>query len=91
MSTHTAQYPTGVEFDPAYKKFFEEFYATSDTPDAHEDYVQYFTRDATLIMASKKVVGSEGSPPHCFLNRLLRHNTFRALPYHFLAVTDLWF
>jgi hypothetical protein len=64
MSTYTAQYPA-VEFDPAYKKFFEEFYATSDTPNAHEDYVQYFTRDATLIMASKKVVGPEGSPPHC--------------------------
>ena len=65
MSTYASQYPA-IEFDSAYKKFFEEFYATSDTPDAHEDYVQYFTKDATLIMASKKVVGSEGSPPCCF-------------------------
>jgi hypothetical protein len=70
MSAYTSQYPA-VEFDPAYKKFFEEFYATSDTPSAHEDYVQYFTKDATLIMASKKVVGSEGLSPICFSNRVL--------------------
>jgi hypothetical protein len=65
MNTYASQYPA-VEFDSAYKKFFEEFYAASDTPDAHDDYVQYFTKDATLIMASKKVVGSEGSPPRAF-------------------------
>lgn len=58
MSAYTSQYPS-VEFDPAYKKFFEDFYATSDTPDAHEKYIEQFTKDATLVMASKKAVGSD--------------------------------
>jgi hypothetical protein len=87
MSTYASQYPA-VEIDPAYKRFFEEFYATSDTPDAHEDYVQYFTRDATLIMASKRVSGSEGSPPLCFSYRVLRHDTLHALAYQSLQVTN---
>lgn len=59
MSAYASEYPS-VEFDAAYKKFFEEFYATSDTPDAHEKYIENFTKDATLIMASKKVKGSDG-------------------------------
>jgi len=41
------------------KAFFEEFYKTSDTPDAHEKYADSFTKDATLVMASKKGVGRE--------------------------------
>ena len=79
MSNYASQYPD-VEFDSAYKKFFEDFYATSDTPDVHDDYVQYFTKDATLIMASKKVVGSEGSSLRCFLC----HNTIYAHPVLFM-------
>jgi hypothetical protein len=59
MSAYASEYPS-IEFDSAYKKFFEQFYATSDTPDAHEKYVENFTDDATLIMASKKVRGSDG-------------------------------
>ncbi|KAI4614449.1 hypothetical protein J4E83_007103 [Alternaria metachromatica] len=59
MSSYVSQYPPAVEFDPAYKKFFEDFYATSDAAEAHEEYVQYFTKDATLVMASKRVEGRE--------------------------------
>ncbi|KAJ4993638.1 fungal specific transcription factor [Stagonosporopsis vannaccii] len=58
MSAYASEYPP-VDFDAAYKKFFEEFYATSDTPDAHEKYIENFTKDATLIMASKKANGSD--------------------------------
>ncbi|KAF1842921.1 uncharacterized protein K460DRAFT_314682 [Cucurbitaria berberidis CBS 394.84] len=58
MSAYTSSYPP-VDFDSAYKQFFETFYATSDTPDAHEKYITHFTKDATLIMASKKAVGSD--------------------------------
>ncbi|KAF3047900.1 hypothetical protein E8E11_000166 [Didymella keratinophila] len=58
MSAYASEYPS-VEFDSAYKEFFEQFYVTSDTPDAHEKYVENFTNDATLIMASKKVKGSD--------------------------------
>jgi len=64
MSSYASEYPD-VDIDPAIKKFFEEFYAISDTPDAHEKYAQQFTEDATLIMASKKVKGSSGIPPKC--------------------------
>lgn len=63
MTPYASDYPS-IPFDPAYKKFFEDFYATSDTPDAHEKYVDFFTKDATLIMASKKAEGSEGPSPH---------------------------
>ncbi|KAI5242282.1 hypothetical protein E4T47_03306 [Aureobasidium subglaciale] len=59
MSSYTSEYPAGDKFDPAYKAFFESFYETSDTPDAHEKYSKQFTQDATLIMASKKVQGRE--------------------------------
>lgn len=59
MASYTSEYPS-IPFDPAYKKFFEGFYATSDTPEAHDKYVDHFTKDATLIMASKKAKGSEG-------------------------------
>jgi len=45
--------------DDGIKTFFEEFYNTSDTPDAHDKYADSFTQDATLVMASKKGVGRE--------------------------------
>ena len=65
MSNYKSEVPK-LELDPDFKHFFEDFYATSDTPEAHEHYVKYFTEDATLIMASKKVKGSDGtySPPY---------------------------
>lgn len=60
MSFYVSEYPN-VDFDPALKRFYEEFYSISDTPDAHENYVQQFTKDATLIMASKIAKGHESS------------------------------
>lgn len=61
MSVYASTYPTSTPFDPAYKQFFEDFYAVSDTPDAHEKYVDQYTQDAVLIMASKKVQGRDGT------------------------------
>jgi hypothetical protein len=60
MKQYTSEYPS-IPFDPAFKRFFEDFYATSDSPDAHDEYVDLFTKDATIIMASKKGQGSEGN------------------------------
>ncbi|PBP26497.1 60S ribosomal protein L24 [Diplocarpon rosae] len=57
--TYTSAYPPGVQVDAGIKTFFEEFYQTSDSPDAHDRYTEYFTKDATLIMASKKGVGRD--------------------------------
>lgn len=47
MTSHASDYPD-LPFDPAYKKYFEDFYAITDTPDAHEKYVEFFTPDATV-------------------------------------------
>lgn len=62
MSNYISE--TQLDLDPDFKSFFQDFYATSDTPDAHEHYVKYFTKDATLIMASRKAEGSEGTSHH---------------------------
>lgn len=61
MTSYASEYPN-VPFDPSYKNFFEHFYKTSDTPDAHDKYADAFTQDATLIMASKKAQGRDGMP-----------------------------
>jgi hypothetical protein len=37
--------------------FMEGFYAITDDPTAHEKYADQFTRDAVLIMGSKKAEG----------------------------------
>ncbi|KAL0256916.1 hypothetical protein SLS55_007725 [Diplodia seriata] len=57
--SYASEYPAGIDFDPAYKQFFEDFYATSDTPGAHDKYADNFTDDATLIMASKTAKGRD--------------------------------
>jgi hypothetical protein len=59
--SYKSQYPLEVVVDEEIKAFFEEFYKTSDSPEAHEKYADSFTGDATLIMASKKGVGREGN------------------------------
>lgn len=68
MSQYTSQYPD-VPVDSTLKKYFEEFYKTSDTPGADEQYANSFTEDATLIMASKTVKGKSGTKAgiHMFL------------------------
>jgi len=58
--TYTSTYPSGITIDEGIKTFFEEFYKISDTPSAHEKYVDQFTNDAVLVMASKKGVGRDG-------------------------------
>lgn len=60
MPPYVADVPDGIQFDPEFRKFFEKFYAISDTPCAHEEYAGQFTPDATVIMASKRVRGTVG-------------------------------
>jgi hypothetical protein len=59
--SYVAETPVDIRLDDGIKAYFEEFYKTSDTPDAHEKYADSFTSDATLVMASKKGVGREGN------------------------------
>jgi len=61
MSSYVSEYST-TDFDPAYKKFLEDFYALSDTPGAHDKYAEQFTTDAVLVMASNRAHGREGMP-----------------------------
>jgi hypothetical protein len=58
--SYTSEYPSGVQIDDGIKKYFEDFYKTSDTPDLHEKYAGSFTEDATFVLASKKAVGRAG-------------------------------
>lgn len=59
MSTYKGQAPSGsVELDPRIIPFFENFYAVSDNPDAHDEYVDAMTKDALFIMGTKKATGS---------------------------------
>ena len=61
-SQYVSDYPS-LAIDPAIPNFFETFYHISDTPDAHEQYVDAFTDDAVMVMASKKAEGKEGLRP----------------------------
>jgi len=60
MSSYTSQWPKDLPQDPALIKFYEDFYRISDTPDAHEQYADQFTEDATLVMVSKEAKGRDG-------------------------------
>jgi hypothetical protein len=59
MSEYSSSYPD-ISFAAPFREFFENFYKTSDTPDAHDQYTEFFTQDATLIMASRKAQGRTG-------------------------------
>ena len=41
--------------------FLKSFYGTSDTESKHDDYVDSFTPDATLIMGPKTAKGTDGT------------------------------
>ena len=58
--TYVSVTPNSPSLPDGVAQFFETFYATSDTPDAHERYVDSFTKDADFIMASKRAKGSAG-------------------------------
>lgn len=57
--SYAAEFPAGIQVDESIKRYFEEFYKTSDTPDAHERYTDSFTKDATVVIGSKKAVGRD--------------------------------
>ena len=58
--SYKSEYPAGPTVSPDIKSFFEHFYRASDLPGEHDQYVDFFTDDATFIMASKKATGSQG-------------------------------
>ncbi|KAE9379649.1 hypothetical protein N431DRAFT_541122 [Stipitochalara longipes BDJ] len=52
-SSYKSKFPPNTLVDGGIAEYFENFYKTPDTPDAHEKYVESFTRSAIMIMASK--------------------------------------
>ncbi|KAH0843350.1 hypothetical protein AYO21_09962 [Fonsecaea monophora] len=59
--TYTGQVPPSLadKIDPRIVPFFERFYHVSDTPSAHDDYVDSFLPDADFVMGSKGVKGRD--------------------------------
>jgi hypothetical protein len=57
---YIAQYPNDLSDPIGARGFFEKFYRLSDTPDAHEEYTQTFSPEATFILASKECRGRDG-------------------------------
>lgn len=71
MTSYASEYPD-LSVDPGIREYYETFYKTSDTPEAHEKYAESFTEDATLTIASKTAKGRSGTekpPSHPSLNR----------------------
>lgn len=64
-TTMSYEITTNPSLSPSTKtpilNFLSTFYQTSDTESLHDKYVASFTEDATLIMGSKKAVGSDGT------------------------------
>lgn len=59
-SSYQSKFPQHTPIDGGIPKFFENFYKTSDTPESHEKYIEFFTGSATMIMASKISEGCDG-------------------------------
>ncbi|KAI7977851.1 hypothetical protein EIK77_009391 [Talaromyces pinophilus] len=62
--------PVSSERASTLKSFMSSFYTTSDNPTAHNEYANFFTKNATLIMGGKRVDGFDGMLP--FLPILLK-------------------
>lgn len=65
-----------IPFDPAYKRYLNEFYLLMDAPNEHERYIQCFTPDATVLMRGKEVHGREGKRARIISNSPLRLYAF---------------
>lgn len=74
MDQYQSSYPSTPEVPSSLRQFFENFYKISDTPEAHEKYVDCFTEDAVVIMASGKVDGSDGRSLRLLQIALCLHN-----------------
>ncbi|GAM90237.1 hypothetical protein ANO11243_082790 [Dothideomycetidae sp. 11243] len=58
---YKAAWPThhSIDGQEAYAQFLEQFYAISDTPGADDRWLEQFTADATVIMASRSATGTD--------------------------------
>ena len=63
MSFHkaTSEYPDGFK-NQEVRDFLAKYYEVSNNPEAHDDYVKLFTKDATFVIGSERAVGNESKP-----------------------------
>ena len=54
----TSEYPDNYA-NQAVKDFLAKYYEVSNNPEAHDDYVKLFTKDATFVVASERATGNE--------------------------------
>lgn len=59
--SYESQYPDDTPVEPGIVKFFQNFYAVSDRPEALDEYVDLFEKDATFMLASKVSRGHDGA------------------------------
>jgi len=59
-STYTGAVPSSSTLDPRIVPFFEHFYDVSDTPSAHEAYVNSFLPTAHFVMGTRSTSGHDG-------------------------------
>jgi len=65
-SSYLSKLPPNTLVEVGIAEYFRSFYEISDTPDAHERYVESFTKSAIMIMASKISEGYDGKLPERF-------------------------
>ncbi|KAI0456124.1 hypothetical protein F5B21DRAFT_162128 [Xylaria acuta] len=59
MMDYAPTYPTNMAVDERFKKFISSFYAVSDDPSKNEEWVDYFTPLAYVIMGDKRAWGED--------------------------------
>jgi hypothetical protein len=59
-SDYSPVFPSSTAPEDKIRTFLSEFYRTSDDPTKNDDWVQYFTPDAVLVMGSNTARGTEG-------------------------------
>lgn len=60
MSQYTASVPSDGQVREEIKTFVEKFFAVSDSPGAHDEYANCFTKNGTLIMGPAETSGHDG-------------------------------
>ncbi|KAI0202216.1 hypothetical protein F4808DRAFT_459217 [Astrocystis sublimbata] len=59
MVRYAAIYPPNIAVDVRVKEFISSFYAVSDDPGKNEEWVGFFTPDATVIIGDKRASGGD--------------------------------
>ena len=57
----TSEYPDSFD-NQEVKDFLAKYYDISNNPAAHDEYVEFFTKDATFVIGSQRAEGSESKP-----------------------------